>query len=72
MAQVGGPVSNHARHRRRHGRTTKIRGIAWMDLPDAQALLEACDCPAIIVPGEFVYVQHMHRHACPALKRWPT
>jgi hypothetical protein len=41
-----------------------------MDLPDAQQLLDDCDCPATIIPGNPIVVEHNHRHACPALKRW--
>jgi hypothetical protein len=33
-------------------------------------LLDDCDCPAVIIGSNPVVVQHMHRHACPALKRW--
>jgi hypothetical protein len=66
-------VSNHARHhRRRRPRGTRIRGLAWMDITEAQQLLDGCDCPAIIIAGDPFIVEHMHRHACPGLKRWPA
>jgi hypothetical protein len=66
-------VSNHARHHRRpRRRSTRIRGLAWMDLPDALRLLDDCDCPALIIGGDPVLIEHQHRHACPALKRWAT
>jgi hypothetical protein len=41
-----------------------------MDLPDAMRLLDDCDCPALVIPGDPIVVEHMHRHACPGLKRW--
>ncbi len=67
-------MSNHARHHLRRGRprSPRLLGIAWMDFPEAQRLLDECDCPAVIVPGEVTYIEHMHRHACPALKRWAS
>jgi hypothetical protein len=43
-----------------------------MDLPQVQQLLDGCDCPALIIPGNPIVVEHMHRHACPGLKRWPA
>jgi hypothetical protein len=66
-------VSNYTRHhRRRRPHGTRIGGLAWMDLPDALQLLDDCDCPAIIIGGDPIVVEHNHRHACPALKRWAT
>jgi hypothetical protein len=41
-----------------------------VDLPDALQLLDGCDCPALIIPGDPVVIEHQHRHACPELKRW--
>ena len=64
-------MSNRTRHhRRRRPHGTRIRGLAWMDLPQAQQLLDGCDCPALIIPGDPILVEHMHRHACPELRRW--
>jgi hypothetical protein len=65
-------VSNRTRHHRRPRRRagTRIRGLAWVDLPDALQLLDGCDCPALIIPGDPVVIEHQHRHACPELKRW--
>lgn len=64
-------MNNHTGHpRRRRPRGTRIRGVAWIDLPDALRLIDDCDCPAIVIPGDPIVVEHMHRHACPGLKRW--
>jgi hypothetical protein len=81
---LGGGIGNKdsRRHRRQRGArytppasTYRIRGAAFIDVDGLAERVAACDCPVHLATDDvnrLVIATHLHRHACPALRRWAT
>lgn len=61
-------------HQRQHQRLdpSRIRGVAVINLDQAHEYLSECGCPWVARFGRMLSIVHDHRHACPALRRWPS